>query len=87
VIVRARFREVQEQVEAAAVPSAEARLLALAYSVEAAVEDGCYRSAAEVATVLGLSRSRLSQVMRRRWAAVREQEAALRGCWTRPSTL
>lgn len=76
-IVRARFREEEEQVEAAPPPSTEARLLALAYSIEAAVEDGSYRSVAEVAMVLGLSRSRLSQVMRRRWAEVRTQAAYL----------
>jgi hypothetical protein len=33
---------------------------------------------AEVAVALGLSRSRLSQVMRRRWASAVEQEQALR---------
>lgn len=73
----ARFREVEEQVEAPAAPSAEARLLALAYAVEASVEDGRYRSVAEVARALGLSRARLSEVMRRRWAGV-EQERILR---------
>lgn len=76
-IFRARFREVEEQVEVAAVPSAEARLLAFTYLVEAAVEDGRYRSVAEVARFLGLSRSRLSQVMRRRWADVAEQAGHL----------
>lgn len=75
-IVRARFRE--PEAAPSEVPSAEARLLALAHVVERAVEAGRYRSVAEVATVLGLSRSPLSQVMRRRWMAVHLQESALR---------
>lgn len=78
-IVRARFREVEDQFEAAAMPLAEARLLALAYAVEAAVEDGRYRSVAEVAMLLELSRSRLSQVMRRRWATIEAQQQVLGG--------
>jgi hypothetical protein len=49
----------------------------MAYAIKAAVEDGLYRSVAEVAAALGLSRSRLSQVMRWRWMAVRAQESAL----------
>ncbi len=57
--------------------SAEARALALAYVVEADVEDGRFRSVAEVARALGLSRARLSQVMRRRWAGVAAQERIL----------
>ena len=52
-------------------------MLALAYAIEAAVEDGQFRSVAEVARALGLSRARLSQVSRRRWAPVGEQERAL----------
>lgn len=75
-IVRARFREVDAVPSEA--PSIEARLLALAYAVENAVESGRYRSVAEVASALGLSRSRLSQVMRRRWMSVHLQESALR---------
>lgn len=75
-IVRARYSEADPVPGETA--SAEARMLALAYVVEQAVEDGQYRSVAEVAAALGLSRSRLSQVMRRRWASVVEQEHALR---------
>jgi len=45
---------------------------------EAAVKDGRFRSVAEVARALGLSRARLSQVMRRRWLPVVRQERALR---------
>jgi hypothetical protein len=75
VIVRARYRPAEPV--PGEVVSAEARLLALAYAVEAAVEDGRFRSVAEVAKALGLSRSRLSQVMRRRWVAVGEQECVL----------
>ncbi len=74
-VVKARFRP--EEPVAGAPPSVEGRLLALAYVVEAAVESGQYRSAAEVAGALGLSRARLSQVMRRRWAPVAEQEQIL----------
>ena len=55
----------------------EARHLALAYAVEIAVEEERYRSVAEVARALGLSRARLSQVMRRRWAPAGDQERAL----------
>jgi hypothetical protein len=77
VIFRARFREMDEQVEAVAAPPAEARRLALAYVVEQAVESGRYRSVAEVAAALGLSRARLSQVSRMRWASVGEQEQRL----------
>jgi predicted XRE-type DNA-binding protein len=75
-IVRARFRE-QEPVPGVAA-SNEARALALVYAIELAVESGRYRSMAEVARALGLSRSRLSQVMRRRWANIEEQERSLR---------
>jgi hypothetical protein len=74
-IVRARFREVDAVPSEA--PSAEARLLALAYAVEGAVEDGRYRSVAEVAKALGLSRARLSQVVRWRWTAIEEQKRVL----------
>ena len=74
-VVRVRFREVDPVPSESA--SAEARALALAYVVEAAVEEGTYSSVVEVARVLGLSRARLSQVMRRRWAPVAEQEDAL----------
>jgi hypothetical protein len=77
VIFRARFREVEEQVEAADVPSADARLLALAYFVEAAVEDGSHRSVADVAQALGVSRARLSQLMRARWLNAEGQERIL----------
>jgi len=78
VIVKARFRELEPvAVEA---PSAEARVLALAYLVEAAVEGGRLRSAADVARALGVSRARISQLMKRRWAQVEEQEAAIHGC-------
>ena len=74
-IVTARFRP--EEPFAGAQASQEARLLALAYAVEAAVEEGRFRSVAEVARALGLSRARLSQVMWRRWAPVAEQERVL----------
>lgn len=76
-IVKARFREVHAPVEPLVAATAEARLLALAYAVEAAVEDGRYRSVAEVAGALGLSRARLSQAMRRRWVGVADQERTL----------
>jgi len=39
----------------------EARALALAYAIEAALEDGRFRSAAKIAGTLGLTRARLSQ--------------------------
>jgi hypothetical protein len=75
VIVRARFREPEAvPIEAA---SPEARALALAYVIEQAVEDERYRSVAEVAAALGLSRARLSQVLRMRWVSVGEQEQRL----------
>ena len=77
-IVKARFRP--EEPVAGAPASQEARLLALAYVVEAAVEEGRFRSVAEVARALGLSRARLSQVMRRRWAPVGEQQRVLEAC-------
>jgi predicted XRE-type DNA-binding protein len=75
VIVRARFWP--DELVPGETTSSEARMLALAYAVEAAIEEGRFRSMAEVAGVLGLSRSRLSQVMRRRWAPVGEQEQRL----------
>jgi hypothetical protein len=68
---------VDEQVEAAEVPSVEARLLALAYSIESAVEDEHYESVAAVAGAFALSRARLSRVLRRRWAPVVNQETAI----------
>ena len=74
-IVRGRFRA--EEAEPGIPASQEARLLALAYAIEAAVEDGRFRSVAEVARALGLSRARLSQVMRRRWVSIGEQEGWL----------
>ena len=76
-IVRARFRE-QEPVRGVAA-SNEARALAMAYAIELAVESGRYRSMAEVAGALGLSRSRLSQVMRWRWAPVADHDAVISG--------
>ena len=76
-ILKARSRA--EEAEPGTPVSAEARMLALAYAVEAAVEGDQYRSAAEVARALGLSRARLSQVMRRRWGEVGEQERVLTG--------
>ncbi len=76
-IVKARFRA--EKGEPGTPVPAEARLLALAYVIEAAVEDGRFRSVADVARALGLSRARLSQVVRRRWAAVGEQDYLLGG--------
>jgi hypothetical protein len=57
VIVRARFREIDETVPREA-PSPEARRVALAYAVEETVEAERFRSLAEVASALGLSRSR-----------------------------
>ena len=84
-IVRARFRDAEETVEPKEAASAEARLLALAYVVEQAVESGRYRSVAEVATALGLSRSRLSQILRVRWSPDAEQHRVLgarpQGVW------
>ena len=74
-IVRARFREQEPVLGESA--STEARLLALACAVEEAVEDGRFRSVAEVAVALGLSRSRLTQVMRGRWESVAVQESWL----------
>jgi len=80
-VVKARFRElavVEPIVAPRSIRAArEARHLALAYAVEIAVEEERYRSVAEVARALGLSRARLSQVMRRRWAPVAVQEVAL----------
>jgi hypothetical protein len=77
VIVRARFR-VEDAGPGTTVPP-EARLLALAYAIERAVEDGRFGSVAEVARALGLTRARLSQVMRRRWASAELQVRALLG--------
>jgi hypothetical protein len=74
-IVRARFREIASV--PAEVVSAEARMLAMAYVLERAVENGQYRSVAQVARALGVSRARMSQLLRRRWASVGEQERAL----------
>jgi predicted XRE-type DNA-binding protein len=76
-MILARFRELEEPVEPGVEASAESRLLTLAYAVEAAVEDRRFASVAEVAQVLGLSRSRLSQVMQRRWGSVGEHERVL----------
>jgi len=45
--------------------------------IEAAVEDGRFRSVVEVARALGLSRAWLSHVSRRRWAPVGDQECVL----------
>ena len=70
-ILKARFRA--EEAEPGTPVSPEARLLALAFAIEAAVEDGRFRSVAEAARALGVSRARLSQVSRRRWATVGEQ--------------
>ncbi len=77
VIVKARFRQIDEPVGPTVMASAEARALALSYVVEDAVESGRYRNAAEVARALGLTRSRLSQAMRGRWMPVAEQERVL----------
>ena len=44
------------------VTSPTARSLALAHYIEAAVESGVYRSAAEVAAALGVTRARVSQI-------------------------
>jgi hypothetical protein len=74
-IFRARFRP--EEAVPGETASAEARLLAMAYVIEAAVEGGRYRSVAEVARALGISRARLSVVLRRRLKTVEAQEAAL----------
>ncbi len=60
--MKARFRA--QEPEPGTPVSQEARLLTLAHVSEAAVEDGLFRSVAEVARALGLSRARLSQVMR-----------------------
>ncbi len=46
---------------------------------KAAVKDGRFRSVAEVARALRLSRARRSQVMRGRWEAVSEQELVITG--------
>jgi len=75
VIVRARYRP--EEPVPGDTASTESRLLALTYVVEAAVEDGRFQSVTELAGALGLSRSRLSQVMRGRWMPVAEQERVL----------
>lgn len=74
-IVRAQFKPAEPVPGVTA--SAGARMLALAYRIEAEVESGTFRSVAEVARALGISRARVSQVMRRRWAAVQAQESAL----------
>jgi len=81
-VVRGRFKaepaaRFVEAADATAQVSTEARLLALAYAIKQAVENGHYRSVADVAHALGLSRARLSQFMRRRWATAGEQEDAL----------
>ena len=44
------------------VTSSTARSLALAHYIEEAVESGVYRSAAEVAAALGVTRARVSQI-------------------------
>jgi hypothetical protein len=61
----------------AQVELAEPPFLALSHRIEAEVESGIFRSGAEVASALGISRARASQLMRRRWAPVAEQEHAL----------
>jgi hypothetical protein len=75
VIVRARFK-LSEPVPGEVV-TPEARLLALAHRIERTVESGVFRSVAEVARGLGISRARISQLMRRRWTGVAEQERVL----------
>jgi hypothetical protein len=52
-------------------------VLALAYAVDAVVESVPYRSVADVARALGVSRARMSQLMRRRWAPVGDKERIL----------
>jgi hypothetical protein len=75
VIVRARYKPA-EPVPGELV-SPDARLLALAHRTERDVESGIFRSVAQVARALGISRARASQIMRRRWATVGEQERIL----------
>lgn len=74
-IVRARFRA--EDSLPGTPPSPEARALAVAYAIESAIEEGRYRSAAEVARVLGVTRARMSKVLGERWAPVEVQERVL----------
>lgn len=78
-IVRARFRELDIPIEPNNAASRAARLLALAHRIERDVENGTFRSVAEVARALGITRARASQVMRWRWATVAEQEHLLGG--------
>ncbi len=76
-IVSARFRELEPV--PGQTPSPEARALALAYAIEAALEEGRYRSPAEAARALGVTRARMSQLMKRRWVPVEVQEAVIGG--------
>jgi hypothetical protein len=75
VIVRARFKPSEPVPGEVVTP--EARLLALAHRIERDVENGIFRSVAELAAALGISRARASQIMRRRWTTVGEQERIL----------
>lgn len=76
-IFRARFRDAVKPVQATATASAEARMLAMSYVLEEAVESGGCRSVAEIAYALGVTRARLSQVMRTRWLKTLDQERIL----------
>jgi hypothetical protein len=76
VIVRARYREPSPVPHEA--PSAEAQFLALAYVVEQSVEDGQYRSVAELARAFGVTRGRMSQLTKWRWSPIGQQERFLR---------
>ena len=60
-------------------PTRAARMLALAYHVEDLVERGVLASYAEAATRLGISRARLTQVVRLLDLSPRVQEAILMG--------
>lgn len=60
-------------------PQRLARLLALAYRVEAAIETGELKHHAEAARRLGVTRARMSQVAALRWLPIEEQEEILRG--------
>lgn len=54
-------------------------MLAMAYALETANEEEQYPSAADGARPLGVTRARMSQLMRRRWAPVAEQDRILPG--------
>jgi len=81
--VRIKYKKVERKQDSPTIkedlPSRTARMLALAYYVETQIENGAIRDFADAARILGVTRARMTQVMKLLYLSPTIQASILNG--------